>query len=78
MRPGRSADHSLPSSAAVMEEYSYTSTHPLGHTGPVTESLYLFTFIYIYILYMCKIFGAKGLGWDFSSRVDLINLRDAT
>ena len=24
-----------------MEEYSYTSTHPLGHTGPVTGSLYL-------------------------------------
>jgi len=24
-----------------MEEYSYTSTHPLGHTGPVTESLYI-------------------------------------
>jgi len=28
-------------SAAVMEEYSYTSTHPLGHTRPVTGSLYL-------------------------------------
>ena len=25
-----------------MEEYSYTSTHPLGHTGPVTGSLYLY------------------------------------
>jgi len=24
-----------------MEEYSYTSTHPLGHTGPLTGSLYL-------------------------------------
>ena len=31
----------LPSSAAVMEELSYTSTHPLVHTGPVTGSLYL-------------------------------------
>ena len=31
-----------PSSAAVMEEYSYTSTHPLGHTRPVTGSLELF------------------------------------
>jgi hypothetical protein len=31
VRPGRDADHSAPSSAAVMEEYSYTSTHPLGH-----------------------------------------------
>jgi len=30
-----------------MEEYSYTSTHPLGHTGPVTGTLYLF---YLYIL----------------------------
>jgi len=41
VRPGRAADHSPPSSAAVMEEYSYTSTHPLGHTGPVTGSIYL-------------------------------------
>ena len=39
MRPGRAADHSPPSSAPVMEEYSYTSTHLLGHTGPVTGSL---------------------------------------
>ena len=42
MRPGFAADHSSPSSAAVMEEYSYTSTHPLGHTGPVTGSLCLY------------------------------------
>ena len=42
MRPGRAADHSPPSSAVVMEEQSYTSTHPLGHTGPVTRSLYLY------------------------------------
>ena len=35
MRPGPAADHSPPSSAAVMEEQSYTSTHPLGLTGPV-------------------------------------------
>ena len=42
MRPGRAADHSPPSSAAVMEEKSYTSTHTLGHTGPVTGSLYPF------------------------------------
>jgi len=41
VRPGRAADHSPPSSAAVMEVSSYTSTHPLGHTGPVTGSLYL-------------------------------------
>jgi len=25
-----------------MEEYSYTSTHPLDHTGSVTGSLYLY------------------------------------
>jgi hypothetical protein len=31
VRPVRDADHSLPSSAAVMEEYSYTSIHHLGH-----------------------------------------------
>jgi hypothetical protein len=40
VRPGRAVDHSRPSSAAVMEEYSYTSTHPLGHIGPVTGSLH--------------------------------------
>ena len=44
MRPGRAAGHSPPSSAAVMEEYSYTSTHPLGHNGPVTGSLYLYLY----------------------------------
>ena len=31
LRPERAADHSLPSSAAVFEESSYKSTHPLGH-----------------------------------------------
>ena len=43
VRPGRAADHSAPSSAAVMEEQCYTSTHPLGHTGPVTGSLYFYS-----------------------------------
>ena len=37
------------SSAAVKEEWSYTSTHTLGHTGPVTGSLYLY--LYLYCLY---------------------------
>jgi len=46
VRPGRAADHWPPSSAAVMEEYSYTSTHPLGQTGPVTGSLYLYLFLF--------------------------------
>ena len=48
VRPGRAADHSPPSSAAVMEEYSYTSTHPLGYTGPVTGSLFLFFIKFIH------------------------------
>ena len=43
MRPGRAVDHSPPSSAAFMEEYSYNSTHPLAHTEPVTGKFYLFT-----------------------------------
>ena len=54
MWPGRAADHSPPSSAAVMEEYSYTSTNPLGHTGPVTGSLYLFTYCQIGVLLLCN------------------------
>ena len=45
VRSGRAAGHSPPSSAAVMEQYSYTSTHRLGNIGPVTGTL----FIYIYI-----------------------------
>ena len=53
MRPGRAVDHSPPSSAAVMDEYSYTSTHPLGYTGPVTGSLYL-----CYVRHQC--FKNKG------------------
>jgi len=44
-RPGRAANHSPPSSAAVMEEKSYTSIYPLGHTGPVTGSLYIYLYI---------------------------------
>ena len=42
VRPGRAADHSPPSSAAVMEKYSYTSAYPLGHKGPLTGSDYRF------------------------------------
>ena len=45
VRPGRAADHSPPSSAAVMEQYRYTSTHPLGYTGPVMGSLYIFVLV---------------------------------
>ena len=50
VRPVRAADHSPPSSAAVMEQYSYTSTHPLGLTGPVTGSLYLYLYQYIFFI----------------------------
>jgi len=38
VRLGRAVDHSPPSSAGVMEEYSYTSTH----TGPLMWLLYLY------------------------------------
>jgi len=51
---GRAVDHSPPSSAAVMEEYSYTSTHPLGHTGPVTGSRFIMNYILIFYLYIDK------------------------
>ena len=50
MRPGSAADHSPPSSAAVVEEKTYASTHPLDHTGPVTGSLYLYYYYYYYYL----------------------------
>jgi hypothetical protein len=40
-RPGCGADHPPPSSAEVEKEYSYTSTHPLGHFRPVMGQLYL-------------------------------------
>ena len=47
VRPERSSDQSHSSSATVMEEYSYTSTHHVGHTGPVTGSLYLYFHLFI-------------------------------
>jgi hypothetical protein len=54
VRPGRAADHSPPSSAVVMEEWSYTSTHPLGQTRPVTGllNLYLYSCSSICIIFM--------------------------
>ena len=30
----------------VMEVWSYTSTHPLGHIGPVTGSFYLYLYLF--------------------------------
>jgi len=53
VRPGRAADHSPNSSVAVMEEYSYNSTHPLGHTGPVTGP-FNFTFILMNVNHYAK------------------------
>ena len=66
MRPGRAADHSPPSSATVLEEQNYTSTHPLGHTGSVTGSLYLFFYIYMvnfytFSTYMSLVEAGPGL-----------------
>ena len=55
VRPGHAADHSPPSNAAVMEEYSYTSTHPLVHTGPVTGSLY-----HLYAYYISHVWSSSG------------------
>ena len=49
VRTGRPVDHSPPSSTAVIEEKSYTSTHILGHTGPETESLLLLLYNYQYL-----------------------------
>jgi len=50
VRLGCAADSSPASSAAGMEDWSYTSTHPLGHTGRVMGSLYLYLFTKIYII----------------------------
>jgi len=52
VRPGRAADNSPPSNAADMKEYSYTSTHPLRHTG----SLYL----YLYLQYLLVWISAEA------------------
>jgi hypothetical protein len=38
-----------------MKEYSYTSTHPLGHTGPVTVFLYLYLYVYLVIVEHIKL-----------------------
>ena len=35
---------------------AYTSTHPLGHTGPVTGSLYLFTSAIPLLIYKATCF----------------------
>ena len=45
VRPGRDAGHSPPSSADVLEQYSYNSTPLWATTGPVRGLLYL---LYLY------------------------------
>jgi len=63
-RPGRDADPSPPSRAAVMKEQSYTSTPPMGRTA-CTEpqclykgDFYLYPFYHVLYLSMMKvIFG---------------------
>ena len=78
MRTGCAADHSPPSSAAIMEEWSYTSTHPLGHAGPVTGTLY-FTFYLNHHCYekkrklslneqLCCHIGTKFMLWTIMER----------
>ena len=73
MQPGRAADHSPPSSAAVMEEQSYTSTHPLGHTGPVTGSLYLYLYYkdphnFLYVTVKCSECARKFMVYVFGTK----------
>jgi hypothetical protein len=73
VRPGRAADHSPPSSAEVMEEYSYNSTQPLGHTGPVTGLIYLYLVMLCYVM-LCSQpkklvdLNSTGLGFVIAGR----------
>ena len=39
-----------PSNTAVMEQKTYKSTHPLGHTGPLKGSLYLYIYFFFMLL----------------------------
>jgi hypothetical protein len=45
-RPGRGADHPSPPSAEVTNEWSYTSTPPLGLRGVLQGELYFYDFFY--------------------------------
>ena len=49
LRLGRAADHSHLSSAVVMEEKSYTSTHPLGHNWACNGNTLPYINIYIQV-----------------------------
>ena len=54
MRPGRAADHSPPSSAEVLQEWSYTSTPLWATTGPVTGLLYLYLYSHVHSRVECS------------------------
>ena len=66
VQPGRAADHSPPSSAAVVEEYSYTSTPPSGphracngNTLPLPLSFYLLFYkysTYVFVMFFLCLF----------------------
>ena len=49
MRPGRAADHLLPSSAAVIEEYPPSGPHRACKGITLPLPLYIYIYIYIYI-----------------------------
>jgi len=66
VQPGRAADHSPPSSAAVVEEYC-TSTHPLGHSGPVMGKLLLA--IHAFRLF-CYVIHGNGLRFFYVHLVE--------
>jgi len=68
VRPGRATNHSPPSRAAVMEQQSYTSTHPLVHTGPATDHFTFYSFKYYIVSWNISAFYLTYLG-DRSSTV---------
>jgi len=54
-----------------MEEYSYTSTHPLGHIGPVTGKLYL----YLYVLFAYSYLETTGVVLKYQEVQEFIDGR---
>ena len=67
VRPGRAADHSLPSSAEVLEEYSYISIPLWATTGPVTGLLYFLqvSSTQISLLFReYRVFFHWGINWE--------------
>ena len=63
-RPGRDADPSTPSSAAVMEQYSYTSTPPMDCTACTEPQCLYKAALYLYLtveLYLYSPYGPYSL-----------------